>query len=106
METARRSPKEIDSGREASDVGGLWKAVIHHSLPGDKLTGDISPTGRGGPGARGNSLEKNLARLVPICRTVLYFLNQFVKLDRSSSCPLLHGGTTEGLRKDDLPKNV
>lgn len=75
MEIVRWFLKEIDLGREVLDVGGFWKVVIYYLLLGDKFIGDIFLIGRGGLGVCGNFLEKNLVRLVLICRIVLYFLN-------------------------------
>lgn len=62
VETARRSPRETDSGRETSDVGGLWLAVTHTPLQEISPLGTFPDQQGQALGGDGNSLGLNPAR--------------------------------------------
>lgn len=46
MEAAGRSPQEADSGKDTAGAPGPWKAVLHPSPQGEKVTGTSQPRAR------------------------------------------------------------
>ena len=108
VETARRSPREVDSGRETSNIGALWTVVTHTHGKEISPSGTLSIRQRQAPIVGGNSPKRSgKAWFSSAGLEAVYFLDPFTDrepLSHASSSPFLP--TWGQLKSERGPKGV